>query len=376
MALAYSSALQTAIALRLTNRAYSSLTSDQRNAIDANWSAGTPGGHAGEALTLIESIANFVEASGADQAPDAWASWLVHEVCWRASLHVAPDLHSEYRRLRDEAMLLAIRTYASTDADDDTATAGLALSKINIRRHVLAHGVMIDPIKFLRPDLIDANIKAAIQIVWHRALWSWRRYPDSVTFASGATREPTPTFGSGETPHSIASERLYYTGSGSDNWNGAAMIGVSADRMARLRAEYADASAGRPRYFHTNRRGTGASLDWQIEIDTDAEYTLRGEFYSALPDLAVAANVDTAIDAMSEPAKGVVRDLATVRMLKAARQATNTDLNVVMQELDDLVLADRTGQHESYSQRPHMPEVFDAAGVNPQQDYSDLGGFA
>lgn len=423
----YDSSMQDAIALRLFGNTYSNLKTVQKSAIDGGSTTPTIG-HAFDAFNKLKRYALFVAGTGSatSDIPADWLGWFLAEIVARAAEFNSPD---RARSLQEEALLAmreAIGSYVVTDADDGTSTAGLSNTKLNIRKFVL-HTCLHQPDMLLpSPDVIDAGIREVLQRVWYRQDWPFRRTQEIVEFPDGGGTKPTVAYGSGTQPQKIASKRLFFDASGADldlqgpwsdasvsytenqvvlygerlykcildhtseaantpgtsggaeEWSalsaeslaGFCMEEATKDEMAQLLSM--SLGAGRPERFRVVTNSSG-QLVWYLDRDPDVTYYLRCEVLAALPDLATAANVDTAINMMPKHMHDILRTgvLEYVLAVYGRASASRSLMGKVEQQLDDLnERADQSDTDMVHSEN-HSSRTF-----NLMMDNGFLGGMS
>lgn len=284
MALTYTSAEQNDVAYRLFGKAYTSLTTEQKAAIDGG-STSASSGHAADAFVLVQAWSNFVQGTGADTAPDAARGWFVDEIVWRSSRRLDPETAAQHKQARDDSFLNFVRTYAHADSDDLTTTEGLVVSHANLRLNALSIGIaQPDPVP-LTPESIDSAIRAAITRLWNWATWNFRRQPVSVGLATNEAVTVTPSV----TYRAVLNNRFYYvntTGSDPDE-----LRFVDGATMSSLKAR--GLSAGRPQNASLDM--SGGTLNWTFDRVPDQAYTLRGVVLKATPALVSSANITSAL---------------------------------------------------------------------------------
>lgn len=367
----YSTSLQDQIALSLKGNTYTNLDTATKTAIDGAWASGTltiANGIAYQAMIRLMRYANFVEAAGADTAPDHWAGWFIWEVVSRASFQFSNDRYAEAKKTLESAMQEALSTYVASDADEAASTVGLSASKINIRKTVLHACVHQNPMLLPMPEQIDAGIRNALGEVWNYADWSFRRTTDILMIPKERGTSPTVTYGSGNTPDKVTTTRLFIEAddadavfegvwvnttsyqvddvvfvnnrlyicteahtsatatdkpeSGSDwedKWDRLTyseetdewIVAAAATEMARLQAAHPD--DGQPERFRIISTTSGPV--WQFDRQADSNYFCRFEALAGLPSLATVANIDTAIALLPDDMKDVLRPLTMAYVL-------------------------------------------------------------
>lgn len=365
MALAYSSAIQDKIALRLHNALYTNLQSQDKTAIDNTWTSGTPGGHAGEALSHVNRYASYVEETSTDEAPAEWESWLVWETVWRASFHVQPGRQQEAMRQRNEAMRAAMSTYSHEDSVATSKLEGLVVSHINIRRYVLDACARRSPFYVPSTSLIDSAIRLVIYRTWEMGKWSWRRYQDVATIPVSSSTTPSLSYQSGNTPDGVSSSVCYYTEDGSP------LTFVPNDDMVRhLASEY---DSGRPLYFRVT--STASGLVWQFERANDESRTFRCELVRACPALTSDANITTALSLFPQNFLDPIRRMVLAEVLCDGGKEDGYSLKTAAkQDIDNLFTFDSTGAAGAGLERSRSRETVHHTLAGQQHYVPVIGG--
>ena len=366
MALAYSANIQNAIALRVARQTYTNLASVDKTLLDGNWSSGDPGSGsiAGGVLTMLRQYANFVEMTGqgSGDGPDAWVEWLTAETVARASPTMSTDATrpASFRAIAQDAARVALTAYSREDTDTTSGTEGLAYTRQSIRRMVLARCIALNPMLLARPEQIDHCIREAVARVWSLKNWSWRHVSDTITIPNSSTTNPTVTYGSTNTPDSIATRKLYF--SSPSDVAGQFVTWANEDTIQQFIAQGLD--AGQPRYFNTFSAAAGG-LTWFIDRGTDQEYVLRGAVLAKLPSLATNTGVDTALTAMPDDFKSVVANLAIgATMIGHGRREGYGIQADAQNKLEELIVNDDPGQPNTENTTPDGPATI-AGYINP-----------
>lgn len=265
MPLTYSATLQTQIASRVFSLAYSGLTAVQKTLIDGD-NATTPadGSSAAMALVVLRQYADMYEMAGAT-IPDEFSAWFVCETAWRAIVTANPQREPEFRRLRDMTMEAALSAFARVGVTDSNSEA-TTLNLQNIRYHVVSSLLRMRPPVSVSAEQVDNATRWALQALWNRANWNFRRRFITATIGTDSTFTVTAGLESGETVDKLLTRRLYHD-------DGSAIIWASADVMARRKA--VSTTTGRPTMFRV--RDTGTTRTWQWDPSPDAAYTVKGE---------------------------------------------------------------------------------------------------
>lgn len=303
----YSSTIQDQIAARLRNNTYAQLESRDKSVIDGTWASGSlSSGHSFDAQATLRRFNNFVMGTGADEIPIDWTGWFIAEVVWRAAQHIAPEKATEYRKLRDDVMRLAVTTHTKSDLDASTQTEGFVVSYTNIRKQVADACVHQDPPVFPTPEACDRIMRSRFIRMWNMAFWPFRREQTTITLPTSGQ----PTYATSSAVDAVLSTRLFYSDS---DGQGSVCISASADEMAYLKAQSYD--AGRPQRFRVSK--TAGTLVWTFDRTPDQAYTAKLEVAVATPTIASAANMDTAIGKLPIEFQELYRESVVADVLAA-----------------------------------------------------------
>lgn len=373
MALSHDSGTQDDIALAIFSQPYTNLTTDQKSAIDGG-STSANSGVVNAALDDLNRYANLVTGDDLSTIPDEWRGLLVAESTSRLAINWRSDRVREFRIERDEALRTAITTYSRAIVDDSTATEGLVVDRLNIKRHVLAISVNQNPPLMPRAEVVDACLRRSIIELWEMGDWAWLRYEDTVTIPeAGGMDAPSVTYASSKVPDRLLSPRVWYDdGSGV----GSSIRNVTANEMAHLRAR--TLAVGRPQFMRVFRTSAGA-LTWHFERDTDQEYTVRAEFKERLPSLVNETGVSAAISAMPEDFQNDLLELTTALVLNEhGKREGFVRAQAVRDKLTSLETKDDTGQHDAERSQSMVRDTFyeQAANSSLQGEGFMLGGLS
>lgn len=185
MAFAYSSTIQARIAQAVFGVAYASLDTTQKSAIDGGWASGSlTTGFAYDALTQIQSVANWFEMAGATSAPQLWEGWLVAETVAKLAPTYRPDRQGAYIQTREECIDLLLDSFALRDPTGTFAAANTSQARTvnGLRLHTLlvcarrANGSTGLRRRLFPPiDQIDANIQWALNFLYNKDAWNFRK---------------------------------------------------------------------------------------------------------------------------------------------------------------------------------------------------------
>lgn len=371
MAVAYSSAIQDQIAYALANLPYSSLRSEEKDAIDNTWSSGTPGGYAGNAFDKLQQYANFLSDSGTTEVPDAWKAWLVWEVVCDASMHIRREMHGPARERREEAMRAAFSTYTRQDWASPTGTEQWAVTVSGVRLYIVSLMVRMSPSVLPEPAVVDACIRRALNMVWNAKDWPWKRYEDTCTIPlSAGDTTPTVTYASGSTPGRLLSRRPRYSGS-------SATTGVqSLEPVDTERLTYEQSrglSDGKPEYFRLTR-DNGNELVWEFERGTDQAYTFRAEFTLQTPAISSSSSFASFLNQIPGPEQDLVREVAFALALRAHGRNTGESPEAMIDRAvaENATITD-TGDHDQASVETGVRSAFNE--MRAARWGGGLGGF-
>lgn len=310
MALTLSSTIKDLAGYTLWNTAYASLDTTKKALID-NFGA--------QCLAKIQKYAQWWEQAGASQAPDEWDHWLTWEVIHDVGHHARPERVEMYRRRLESAIDSALSVYAKSDANA-SAIVGQNIHVKGLRFYVMLHTARRKDAfgnrLLVGPDVVDAEIQWALNYVWERLGWAFRKRQVKITIAANGT--VTDDLSGTEEIDSIASLRFYY-----DDDHTRSIQWLDADEMAqRIAHDTEESDTGRPWGFRL--QGKPGGFTWKFTPAPDQQYTARGEVFvfgpgiptdSPWPDLT---NSTTTTEFARLPLHfgPVVRDLVLGRVLK------------------------------------------------------------
>lgn len=273
-ALSWTAAIQNTVALTLMGQTYSSLTTEQKTLLDGAASVPTasPGGCAGDAFSLLNMWGQWFNMAGIASTSDTFNPWLVDEVCYRACRNMRPDRFPMFERAVQKSKADCLRAYTTSTIDataNPSADAFLGHLQ-NVRKYVMNYLVRMDPPLFLPMDVIDQSFYAAVNKLWKRANWLFKRRSIQLSIAADGT---VTNDLSGETMDGIASREFYYT---DDTGVNTRLQWGSADLMAKQKVRWGS-TTGRPQFFRIQK--VGDTRTWRLVPTPDAAYTLYGEVY-------------------------------------------------------------------------------------------------
>lgn len=297
MAITYSAELQNRIAVLLSRNQYSALTTTQKIAIDNQWSSGTPGGAAGDALLTLGQVANAFTVSDTTSAniPATWSRWFVTEAALQAAPAFPTAEASDIRRNNALARRDALLSYSRADFDN-TADGDIgALTVQSIRAYVIVHALRMSPAVYLDSAMVDDAIETAVAEIWNEADWKFKRKLVTLTIATNGT----VTASDSVSVDKIIGDRIDY-----DSAYGGFAISVDYQTIVDYKAESTD--SGKPLYFHLLR--SGDNLNWIFERTPDQTYTAKAMVTAQTPSMSSLATMNTALASFPTDFHGVIKD--------------------------------------------------------------------
>lgn len=309
------------IALGAFGQRFSTLSDAQKYLLAGSTSpslpSSSPGGVAGMALSMLTQYAESLGYLGTDNLtpPETWAAWFTAEATARAVLSMKPDQYPAYRAARTDAMRAALESLPGGTASQSAATPG-TITLTKMRQHVISVAIRQKPPFLPSVTTIDEAFAWAVDYLWNRAFWLFRRRTVTMTIPDGGG---APTFtdglGASETFAALATRRLYYTDNQTDGvvpyaeWK-------DGDDFIEAKA-YATVTGvneeGRPSMF---RLHPGATTVWQWHPVPDQNYTAKGEVYIAQPAYPTSATDSTTLAAFPAAFRAVFRDIVTAKVLR------------------------------------------------------------
>lgn len=340
MAITYSAEFQDRIAVLLGRRPYSELTTAQKVAIDNDWSSGTPGGAAGDALLTLGQVANSftVSDSTSTNIPDSWSRWFVTEVAMQAAPAFPTAEATDIRRNNALARRDALLSYSRADFDS-TADGDIgALTIQSLRANTVIHALRMSPAVYLDTAMVDDAIETAVTEIWNEADWKFKRRLVTLTIAT----DGTVTASDSVLVDKIIDDRIQY-----DAPEGGFAISVDYETIVDYKA--ADTTDSKPLYFHLLRDGD--NLSWIFERTPDKEYTAKAMVTMQTPSMSSQATMNTALGSFPTDFHGVVKDrvLATV-MERLGRPQTQLSAKTDSKLHGLLARYDQTGGEPEWSE--------------------------
>lgn len=370
MALSYSSAIQNQIAYGLANVPYASLKTSEKAAIDGTWSSGTvsSASHAGQALSLLATYANFVDDSGTTEIPDAWVEWLVWQVVHSAAIAIRPEIARESKARMIEARRDAFGAYNRQGWHAATGTEQWVITLAGIRLFIVSACVRLRPSLLPEPSVTDALIRRTLHRIWHARDWPWLRYSETCTIPSATgNTTPTVTYASGNTPGKLLTRRPRYIGTTD---NDGFIQPVNAERMSYEQSRGLD--DGRPDYFCLRRDNDGA-LVWEFERGTDQAYTFRAEFLKVMPDITSSSGFNTIINQMPPQERDLAREISYAETLRAyGRNVGESIEGMIDRAIGDNDTIAKTGDHDDVSVETYERQLVDEMRLG--SPFGMLGG--
>lgn len=352
MALSITAAVKDKIAYLLRMRAYASLTAAEQGLVD---------GESASALTTIEQWAQpltHLVASG--NAPDEFEPWLIDESVYRCMMAIDPDRVTPARQRADRSQASSIQTYLrnSPAYTPSSPAEAFVYTLLNIRHFVLSHCTRINQIYIPEISTIDASTWWAVQWIWEKGGWNFRRRQVVLSIASTEVVTVSSGLESGETIDSIASLVLRQTTSG---YEGQAISWATAEVMDYLRTS--DTNTGVPTRFRVHGQ-TGSTLKWQFHPVPDGTYTARCEVLVRAPAVPTSATSTTEMANFTDEFLPRIRDLTLAHVLYSGRRMGRNEFEAVLSGLDsDLAGIQRLASGaEDARVRDHYGDPYDLAG--------------
>jgi hypothetical protein len=286
---AYSSTVQDQVSNLLFGQTYSGLTAAQKAALDGTWASGAPtAGFAQMAWQQVGQIAQWWYQAGATISPDVWQHWFVIRMAKIATLQYRPDRYKEFKSMDDDAMDMAIKSFAKQDASDSALNTTASTTNIKtIRYETMQAAINRTPPVFLSPSEIDSATLRCLRIMWNSADWLFRRR--EVVFSVDDQSAVTITSGlaNGEVFDKFVSTRMTYT-----DVPGAGLHCLWTDPDSFTDAAVVNSqNPGRPAYFRYTMSAPNTPV-WQFAPAPDTTYTMR-----ALVSIVGPGNPSSSTDA-------------------------------------------------------------------------------
>lgn len=285
MAFAYSADIQDQVALRVSGRSYSALSTDQKKIIDGGATPPTVTfGAVADAISVIGKWAAFLTMDPSDGIPEEWAGWIVMLSALKCAGRFTTADDDELRRNEAMAREDALRTYQRSDIDSTVDTAHLGSAIIEIRRFVVSSCMMMDRPILPTPENIDAATQEILHEVWDMSNWSFRREPVTLTIGTDSSVTVSPSVNIDR----LAIDTIVYTDGA--NADGGEAREASAETMTRLLAR--SLSAGKPQYFRLIDSDNGVT--WVFDRTPDQSYTAKTEVIKEIGALTTPTEMQTA----------------------------------------------------------------------------------
>lgn len=270
--LAYSVDIQNQIAYALFGGAYSTLTTDQKTALDGNLATSPPTkGFALLAWQQVGQIAQWWYQGGAGVSPDVWQHWFVARACKLMAVQYRPDRYPLFKEMDEAAQATAIKSFQKDNAGATGPTTQAASTSLQtIRYETMQVTINRTPAIFLSPSEIDSAALRCIRILWNQADWLFRRREVVMTLNT----DGTVTFSPAIAFDSFVSTRLTYTDS---SGYGIHLFWADPDKFADV-ATLNSEQTGRPMFFRVTQDTSvkPSTTAWQFAPMPDQAYTVRG----------------------------------------------------------------------------------------------------
>lgn len=273
---AYGTEVQNQIAYALFGGNYSSLTSDQKAALDGTQSTSPPTkGFALLAWQQVGQIAQWWYQAGATTTPDVWQHWFVARACKLMAVQYRPDRYPLFKEMDEAAQASAIKSFQKEAATGSTVSSQATTTNIQtVRYETMQAAINRSPSIFLSPAEIDSATLRCLRILWNQADWLFRRREVvmTVTPPTPPATLTTVTFDltGSEAFDSFVSTRLTYTDT---SGYGIHCFWADPDKFADV-ATLNVSQTGRPMFFRVTQ-ATPTTFTWQFAPAPDQAYTLR-----------------------------------------------------------------------------------------------------
>lgn len=312
MAISYSTALQSQIALLLTRSDYSSLRDEQQKAIDNEWTSGTVGGAAGRALSILGQYANQLGVDDVSTIPDTWDAWFTSEAALQAAPAFPTAEVSDLRRTNAVNRRDAISSYARVNYDS-TADGDIgALTVAALRAYVVSNAIRGRESVFIEPAQVDAAIEEVVTEIWNEADWTFKTQVVQLSIATNGTVTSTPSIDIDK----VIGDRIQY-----DYTYGGFAIAVDYPTLLQYKAS--NTTNDKPAYFHLLR--STDDLSWQFERTPDQTYTARAYVTKQTPSMTTLAEMNTALGLLPTDFRPIVRDRVLAVALQRVGRANVAD---------------------------------------------------
>lgn len=307
MALSYGSTYQDAIAYAIHELPYSSLSTNQKNMIDAGASSSPPAAAtaAGRAWIELTKWAQYIAGNDGSTIPDEFAPWFVQKAVLYAGQAMRPDRIRVYKQNELDARQTAIQMLARTAFNYDPAsnTEAVTTNYQTIRYHVLEATARRARPVYVSPITVDANTNYWLNRLWNLGTWNFKRrqvtmkinvvsatgltYTDSTKTLSGTTAFAGWTFASGAMAMVVSGTNVNVgsivevatnantstitlstsLGSSVDGQTDVAVRLVSVTFPELVSGETFDSTATRKYFYDLSYNNYGSSLNWADPTD-------------------------------------------------------------------------------------------------------------
>jgi hypothetical protein len=320
-------------------------------AIYATTYAGQPAARQGvidsallDALTEMQQFAPMMEVDPT-AIPDSFEPWFHAKAKVIASFAGNPTATNNFQEEAQRAMQMVLATYdaAASDNSANNTTTTFTLQRIRgiIRYRLLMRNLPVST------RLVDDAFQWALNWVWNRGQWSWRRRNIEGTIATDSTVTYSPSIAVGQ----YSSIKLWYSDA---DGPGVEIRWARPDEMQELLS--LDTDAGRPVRWSMARSGDAEVYTfWPTP---DKEYTFRAEVALQGPTSVTTATVATPFDEIPTAFRPVIIDLAVAKLLSSAGardgqselERAKFEAEDVLPMYDDLGAVDdsRTGPRDHY----------------------------
>lgn len=290
------------VALRLTDRAHSALTTEQTTVI-----SGTSGAIE-RALTQIRRWSQFFSGQGSDLAstPDDWLPWLVDLASYEGSMTLRPDLSAAYRTKALESQRIAFASYSRAEIDSASGTDELGFTLSSLRLYIASRCVKRgDPVY---PDIssVDSAIDYTIKRVWNDAEWRFAQRMAVLTIATNQTVTVEDEAG-----NPLALDRIVGTQIHLEDGLGP-VDSVDRDVLLRHRSGQ-QPNTGQPWCFHLEK--SAGDVTFQFIPKPDQIYTARAMIQIKTPSITNPSTFDSTMALFPPEFVNIIRDMAYAKVL-------------------------------------------------------------
>lgn len=307
------------------------------------------------ALEVLKGFgAFFPEAITVNPAPGTWVTWLWAEAVLFANVNAPQDRADDVRRARDEAREAALQTYSFDTSANNTAGA---LTLLEIRKFVAVNlsrrGV------FPTLQMVDMAARWALNHIWNRKNWNFRRRPVTLTIAT----DSTVTVSGSVNMDAANTRKLWFSDT---NGKGLYIEACDADMMAARRSSVTE--TGRPEFFRVHQED--GEWSWEFSPEPDQEYTARTEALIVGPPTISDETSETPFAQFPPEFGPIICDLVLSRVMQRLGQR---DGNVMFEDAMEQV--DMLGpRYESFGKPTANGSVRDVYEDRAFIVGSDLGG--